>query len=59
LLIDPRIDLGRGHTRLSLHPACAEDSVGEVLELFERRGFEGAAVIGNMIEGRGRVTVAV
>jgi selenide,water dikinase len=50
LLCDPQTSGG-------LLVACAEDSVGEVLELFERRGFEGAAVIGNMIAGPGRTAV--
>jgi len=50
LLCDPQTSGG-------LLVACSEDSVREVLDLFSRRGFESAAVIGNMTEGRGHVTV--
>jgi selenide,water dikinase len=44
LLCDPQTSGG-------LLVACAEDAVGEVMATFERRGFPGAAVIGNMVEG--------
>jgi selenide, water dikinase len=37
--------------------ACSEDAVGEVMQVFERRGFEGASVIGSLINGPARVTV--
>jgi selenide,water dikinase len=29
--------------------ACSEDAVGEVMQVFEGRGFEGASVIGNLV----------
>jgi selenide,water dikinase len=50
LLCDPQTSGG-------LLVACADDSVAAVLDLFTRRGFESAAVIGTLIEGPGRVTV--
>ena len=51
LLCDPQTSGG-------LLVACREDTVPAVLELFERAGFEGAAVIGNMAEGPADVTVS-
>ena len=50
LLCDPQTSGG-------LLVACSEDAVGEVMAVFERRGFADAAVIGNMIEGSAQVSV--
>jgi selenide, water dikinase len=52
LLCDPQTSGG-------LLVACAEDTLGDVLTLFERSGLDGAAVIGDMTEGAPRVTVEV
>jgi selenide,water dikinase len=51
LLTDPQTSGG-------LLVACDPASVDEVLALFAREGFEGAAVIGRMTEGTPRVTVS-
>jgi selenide,water dikinase len=51
LLTDPQTSGG-------LLVACDPASVDEVLALFAREGFEGAAVIGRMAEGTPRVTVS-
>jgi len=48
LLCDPQTSGG-------LLVACSEDTVPEVLKLFERGGFEGAAVIGSMTAGTAQV----
>jgi selenide, water dikinase len=50
LLCDPQTSGG-------LLVACSEDTVPAVLGLFERGGFDGAAVIGSMAEGPAEVTV--
>jgi selenide,water dikinase len=50
LLCDPQTSGG-------LLVACAEDAVGEVMAIFERQGFEGAAVIGTMVGGDPKVAV--
>ena len=50
LLCDPQTSGG-------LLVACTDETVPAVLELFERGGFEGAAVIGSMAEGTAQVTV--
>ena len=51
LLTDPQTSGG-------LLVACDPDSVAEVLALFAREGFDGAAVIGRMQHGAPRVDVA-
>ncbi|MFA9217865.1 MAG: selenide, water dikinase SelD, partial [Sphingomonadaceae bacterium] len=51
LLTDPQTSGG-------LLVSCAPDSVAEVLALFQREGFEAAAVIGEMVSGAARVQVA-
>jgi len=51
LLCDPQTSGG-------LLVACAEDAVQEVLRIFERQGFEGAAVIGAMAAGAPQVSVS-
>ena len=51
LLCDPQTSGG-------LLVACAEDVVGEVMTIFERYGFEGAAVIGTMAAGASQVSVS-
>ena len=51
LLCDPQTSGG-------LLVACAEDAVGEVMTIFERYGFEGAAVIGTMAAGASQVSVS-
>jgi len=50
LLCDPQTSGG-------LLVACAEDAVGEAMTIFERYGFEGAAVIGTMAAGAPHVSV--
>jgi selenide, water dikinase len=50
LLCDPQTSGG-------LLVACAESAVGDVMSAFRRRGFEGAAVIGNLVAGAPRVSV--
>jgi selenide, water dikinase len=50
LLCDPQTSGG-------LLIACSEEAVPEVLKVFERGGFEGAAVIGSMAVGTARVLV--
>jgi selenide,water dikinase len=52
LLCDPQTSGG-------LLVACSEAAVPEVLGLFERGGFEKAAVIGTMVEGPSQVAVGV
>jgi selenide,water dikinase len=51
LLCDPQTSGG-------LLVACAEHAVGEVMTIFERYGFEGAAVIGAMAAGASQVSVS-
>jgi selenide,water dikinase len=51
LLTDPQTSGG-------LLVACAADSADEVLAVFRSEGFDGAAVIGTMVEGEARVTLA-
>ena len=36
---------------------CAEDALGDVMVIFERSGFDAAAVVGNMTQGPPRVSV--
>ena len=50
LLCDPQTSGG-------LLVACSEETVPAVLELFERGGFEGAAVIGTMAQGPAQVAI--
>ena len=52
LLCDPQTSGG-------LLVSCSEAAVSEVLGLFERGGFEKAAVIGTMVEGPSQVAVGV
>jgi len=51
LLCDPQTSGG-------LLVACAEDAVGDVMAIFERHGFEGAALIGTMAAGAPQVSVS-
>jgi selenide, water dikinase len=51
LLCDPQTSGG-------LLVACAEDAVGEVMKIFARYGFEGAAAIGTMAAGAAQVSVS-
>jgi selenide, water dikinase len=51
LLTDPQTSGG-------LLVACAPSAVDDVLAIFERDGFERAAVIGRVVEGPGRLVVA-
>ena len=51
LLCDPQTSGG-------LLVACAEDAVEDVMAIFERHGFEGAAIIGEMSSGASQVSVS-
>ncbi|MGH8224481.1 MAG: AIR synthase-related protein, partial [Woeseiaceae bacterium] len=50
LLCDPQTSGG-------LLVACAEDAVAGVMEVFERTGFTQAAVIGQMTNHRGQISI--
>jgi selenide,water dikinase len=50
ILLDPQTSGG-------LLVACASDAVDDIVRLFVERGYEGAAIVGEMHEGEPRVTI--